>query len=192
MKKIFLLVLLVFIAVKISAQTQKQNIYSGGMLFFQPGYLNANNNHQQIKEISMGIGGILRFYFFKNFNAGIYGGTQKSNYKTQFSDNSYINIGYGGAFLGLSKKIRKIRLNLSIYGGKGSINNLHIENQNNNFLTNAYLYKSPTTIFSPIISLDYSLTERISATLQFVFLNSKFQSKHFSIPIVQLGILFNR
>lgn len=192
MKKFFFVIVFICYSCRIFAQSEKQNIYSGGMLFLQPGYFMSNNNHQNINELSMGIGGVLRFYFFKNFTTGIYGGTQKANYSTNFSNNSYINLGYGGIFMGITHKVNKIRLTLSFFGGKGSVNNLHIEKQNNTLLNEAYLYKSSTTIFSPILSCDYALTQRISATIQIVFLNSNFQSNLLQIPIIQFGILFNR
>lgn len=184
-----------FLGVGLSAFSQNinKNIYSGGMLVLQPGYIIAENNHQKINELNFGIGGILRFYFSEYFTAGIYGGTLKTTYHSTNSKNSYINLGYGGPFLGFSHKSGKFRYSASAFIGMGSIKNLHIESQTNNLLSDAYLYKSSTMVLSPILSIDYALSEKISITLQTVYLAATMSNnKPLYNPTVQLGILFNR
>lgn len=84
---------------KIDAQEYK-NLYSGGMLFFQPGYTVASNEYQKINSYSSGIGGILRFYARKHLTLGLHGGSNKAVYKSSNSKNSYISLGYGGVFAG--------------------------------------------------------------------------------------------
>ncbi len=193
MKK--LLIIFVFLSIGLSAfsQNTNKNIYSGGMLVLQPGYLIAENNHQKINELNLGIGGILRFYFSEYFTAGIYGGTLKTTYHSTNSKNSYINLGYGGPFVGFSHKSGKFRYSASAFIGMGSIKNLHIESQTNNLLSDAYLYKSSTMVLFPILSLDYALSEKISITLQAVYLAATMSNnKPLYNPTVQLGVLFNR
>ena len=80
------------------------------MLVFQQGYLVAKNSQQQINVFNYGIGGILRFYLLNNFTAGIYGGSQKSNYNSTGSKNSYLNIGHDSPFIGITKKQKKLDL----------------------------------------------------------------------------------
>jgi hypothetical protein len=75
------------------------------MLILQPGFCITKNNHKDINELSFGLGGILRFYLFKHFTAGVNGGSQKATYSSGNSDNSTISLGYGGAFVGLTRKI---------------------------------------------------------------------------------------
>jgi len=193
-KKITLLifVFLIFLSSNFS-QESNQNIYSGGMLIVQPGLIFTENNHQKIENNSLGLGGILRFYFKNNLTTGIFGGTQKTKYSTTMSENSYLSLGYGGPFLGYSFKVKKMRYTASAFVGRGTIKNLHIENQNNSILNEAYFYKIPTFVFSPILSIDYELSQRLHLSLQAVCLYSKFDNnKTLYNPTLQFGVLFNR
>ncbi len=171
----------------------KQELYSGGMLFFQPGYTITKNNQQKIEDISFGIGGILRLYFYNYFTAGIFGGTHKTSYNSTGSSDSYLNFGYGGPFIGLSHKTGKFRFSLSAFTGMGKIKNLHIEKQINDTITNAYLYKKSAIVISPLVSADYAITQKLSFTLQAICLFSKFEAdKKIVNPVIQIGILINR
>lgn len=193
MKRISVFLVFLFIAVIGFSQNEHKSIYSGGMLIVQPGYVITGNNHQEIKSGNLGIGGILRFYFYEYFTAGIYGGTQKANYNSANSENSYINLGYGGPFLGFSRQNGRFRYTVSAFVGMGAIKNLHIESQSNNSLSEAYLYKNSTLVLSPILSLDYALSQRLSLTFQAVCLRAKVNNdKVFYNPALQVGILFNR
>lgn len=196
MKSAVLIALMLFLSsvafAKGGNDPRNKNLYSGGMLILQPGYIITENNHQGIRNFSTGIGGILRFYFKDSFTAGIYGGTQRAEYNSTGSKNSYISIGYGGPFAGISRMAGAFRYSVSLFAGMGSMKNLHIENQNGNELSEAYLYKKPAVIFSPLLSLDYYITGKLSLTLQAVCLKSKFDGRAFYNPVLQLGILFNR
>lgn len=177
----------------LSAQTEKQNIYSGGMLILQPGYTSATNAFQKIETSSLGVGGILRFYLFNYLATGIYGGTQKSHYKTSTSSDSYINLGYGGVFLGFTHKVKKFRFVASGFVGGGSVKNLHINQQNQTHISDAQFYKKSGLVLSPILSIDYSLTQRLNLTVQTVVLYSKYDETNYIFdPIFQVGLLFSR
>lgn len=171
---------------------QQKDIYSGGMLILQPGISLTANEHQDIRDASFSIGGILRMYFGDYFTAGIYGGSQKTAYKTTNSDNSYLHLGYGGPFLGLSQKSGKFRYTASAFVGMGTFKNLHIESQDGTELTDADWYRSATVVYSPLLSLDYALTRRLYITAQVICLMGKYNSKSFYNPTFQLGILFSR
>jgi len=174
-------------------QREKKGVYSGGMLLFQPGYTITSNDRQDIKASSFAIGGILRMYFGKYLTAGIYGGSQKTTYPSTNSVNSYVNFGYGGPFVGLTHKSGNVRYTLSAFAGMGSIKNLHIENQTGTALTEAYLYQYSTLVYSPILSLDYALTKRLSLTFQTLCLTGSFDGgKKIYNPTMQVGLLFNR
>lgn len=174
-------------------QLERKGIYSGGMLLFQPGYTLTSNDRQDIKASSFAIGGILRMYFGKHFTAGIYGGSQKTTYPSANSIHSYFNFGYGGPFVGLTHKSGKIRYTLSAFAGMGSIKNLHIENQTGETLSEAYLYQHSALVYSPILSLDYALTKRLSLTFQTLCLTGTYDGgKTFFNPTMQVGLLFNR
>lgn len=175
-----------------NAQDETKSLYSGGMLILQPGITIAGNNHQGIQDMSSSIGGILRMYFCRYFTAGVYGGSQKTHYKTAGSENSYLNLGYGGPFVGISHKTGKLRYTVSAFAGMGSFRNLHIDNQTGNFLSDANLYKASTIVYTPILSLDYAITKRIYLTVQTLCLMGEFQHKSFYNPTFQLGILFSR
>ncbi|MDD2548768.1 MAG: hypothetical protein PHD00_01595 [Bacteroidales bacterium] len=193
MKRLLTVLVLSFFAAATFAQDEGKGLYSGGMLVFQPGYVYTENNHQQIEAGNLGIGGIFRFYFCDYFTTGIYGGTQKTNYNSVNSESSYINLGYGGPFLGFSHQGGKSRYTVSVFVGMGAIKNLHIENQNNNLLSEAYLYRNHTLVLSPIVSFDYSLSQRVALTLQAVCLTAKVNNdKLFYNPALQVGILFKR
>jgi len=191
MKKYLAVLLLFCLVTEIYAENDNA-LYSGGMLIFQPGITMATNEYQHIKTYSNSIGGILRIYFCKNFTAGLYGGNQKSIYKTTGSENSFINLGYGGPFLGFSRRLGKFRYTASAFIGMGSIQNLHIESQVDNTLTDAKLFKSSILLYSPILSLDYAITKRLYFTVQTVCLTGSYQDKPFYTPTLQLGILFSR
>jgi hypothetical protein len=175
------------------SQESVKNHYSGGMLALQPGYTMTTTAHQHVENVGMGIGGILRFYFFDYLTTGIYGGSQKTTYNSVGSRNSYINLGYGGPFIGVSKKAGHFRYTASAFAGMGSIKNLHIENQTDNTLNESYLYHYSTMVFSPILSLDYAMTRKISLTMQAVYLIAAYDGgKMLYNPVLQVGILFNR
>jgi hypothetical protein len=177
---------------KLRAQDETSGIYSGGMLILQPGYTITQNYHQKIEDRGFGLGGILRFYFYDYFTAGINGGTQRTNYTSSDSENSYISLGYGGPFVGFSIKHKRLRYTASFFVGRGSVKNLHIQSQNGNTLTDAYLYYEKTLVTSPIISLDFELTKRLVITSQIVYLTARFQDDKLYNPTFQLGLLFNR
>ena len=192
MKRYILVLLFFTILVVTKAYSTNTNTYSGGMLIFQAGQVSASNQHQDIDDISFGLGGILRFYFLNHFTAGIFGGTQRATYSTSSSESSYISLGYGGPFIGLTHSSGKFRYTASAFLGMGSVKNLHVEQQNANLITEAYLYKSSTRVFSPIVSLDYSITPRLLLTTQMVFLLANYNERRFQSPTLQVGILFNR
>lgn len=174
-------------------QTENKGVYSGGMLLFQPGYTLTSNDLQDIKASSFAIGGILRMYFGKHLTAGIYGGSQKTTYPSANSDHSNYTFGYGGPFVGLTHKSGKFRYTLSAFAGMGSIRNLHIENQTGEVLDEAYLYQHSALVYSPILSLDYALTKRLSLTFQTLCLTGSFDGgRTFFNPTLQFGVLFNR
>lgn len=192
MRKIVFGIFCLSFLTSVNAQEESKSLYSGGMLILQPGYTITGNDHQDIRDMSSSIGGILRMYFGRCFTAGIYGGSQKTHYKTTGSDNSYINLGYGGPFFGFSHKSGKFRYTASAFAGMGAFRNLHIENQTGNYLSDASLYKASTIIYSPILSIDYAITKRIYITAQTLCLMGEFQNKSFYNPTFQMGILFSR
>jgi len=193
MKRFAIILLCNFATLLSFSQNSDKSIYSGGMLFLQPGYIITENPHQDITDFSLGIGGILRLYFGNYFTTGIYGGTQKGGYTSLNSDQSYISLGYGGPFIGFSRKSGKFRFTASAFAGMGSVKNLHIENQTGNSLDDAWLYKHPALVVSPIVSVDYAITERINATVQTICLAAFYDKNRILIsPVFQIGILFSR
>ncbi len=193
MKATCITLLVLYTTCSILAQEDKSNsLYSGGMLIFQPGFTFTSNNNQSIRSHSTAVGGILRMYFSDYYTAGIYGGSQQTNYSTTGSNNSYVHLGYGGAFAGVSLKSGKWRYTGSAFTGIGTVRNLHIEKQTTTTLTDAHLYQSSTLLYSPILSVDYALTGRIHLTLQTICLIGNLNDKKFYNPTIQLGILFSR
>lgn len=192
-KKVFItLFFIACLTLRLNAQDEKSGIYSGGMLILQPGYTITQNQHQKIEDRGFGLGGILRFYFYDYFTAGIYGGTQRTYYTSSDSENSYISLGYGGPFVGFSIKHKKLRYTASFFVGRGSVKNLHVESQNGNTLTDAYLYYEKTPVISPIISVDFQLSKRLVLTSQIVYHTAIFQDDKLYNPTFQLGLLFSR
>jgi len=193
MIRIALLSLLILTTVSAFPQNEAKPVYSGGMLILQPGYAFTTTRHQEIKQLGFGIGGILRFYFLDICTAGIFGGSQRTGYSSVGSENSYLNLGYGGPFAGLSRKNGKFRYTASVFAGKGSIKNLHIGQQTEDLLLDAYWKKHPVWVFSPILSIDYSLSQKLLVTLQAVCLTARYDGdRRLYNPTLQLGILFNR
>lgn len=192
MKKAFLLFIFLLIVASIFAQKEKKSLYSGGMLFLQPGITFATNEKQDIRNLSFSIGGILRMYFCKYLTAGVFGGNVKTEYLTRGSGNSYLYLGYGGPFLGVSIESGKFRYTASAFGGIGSFRNLHIDNQAGTDLVDANFYKGSAFVYSPLLSLDYAITRRIYLTAQTVCLMGKYNGNLFYNPTFQLGILFSR
>jgi len=193
MTRYFFIFLLVFVFSSAHAQTKEKDHYSGGMLVLQPGYLTASNARQNIKGANFGVGGILRIYIHNCLTAGIYGGSAKAGYKTSGSNDSYFHLGYGGLFAGYSRKSGRIRYTAAGFAGGGKIKNLHIEAQEHESITEAYLYKKPVLVFSPLLSLDYYLTPKISVTTQFACLTALMENKRMMYnPVLQIGIMFSR
>jgi hypothetical protein len=193
MRKSIVLAICMWICVAGFTQVDEtKSLYSGGMLILQPGLAITGNEHQDIRDVSTSVGGILRMYFGKCYTAGVYGGSQKTHYKTAGSDNSYLSLGYGGPFVGFSLKSGKLRYTASAFAGMGSFRNLHIENQQGNVLSDARFYKASTIVYSPLFSLDYAITKRIYITAQTLCLMGQFENKSFYNPTLQLGILFSR
>jgi len=189
--KSFVFSVLLICPLLVTAQTG--SIYSGGMLVLQPGITFSNNGHQEINAGSGSVGGILRLYFGSNLTGGIYGGSQTTNYKTPGSDDSFFKIGYGGPFFGFSKLSGKFRYTATLFAGMGSVTNLHIDNHTDDQLGDAWLHKSSTVLFSPIISVDYAITKRLFVTAQTICLTGKYDpNRWFYNPTLQFGILFSR
>lgn len=192
MKKFFILVLFTIFTITLSAQEYKY-IYSGGMLFFQPGYTIAENKYQKIESTGLGVGGILRFYVGNHFCTGLYGGNQKSFYKSTGSENSYISLGYGGSFVGYTVFKNKFRFFAAIGAGGGKIRNLHIENQTETSLNQADYFINSAFVFYPMLSFDYMMTQKIAITSQLICLGAVYnQNDLYFCPVFQIGILFNR
>ena len=120
------------------------------------------------------------------------GGNQRTNYPTSGSENSYLSVGYGGPFIGLSHKSGKFRYTLSGFGGMGTVKNLHIVSQSANTLTQAFFSSTSAFVYSPLISFDYALTPKISFTIQGIYLVAKYEKNTLYNPTLQFGILFNR
>lgn len=189
--KLLVISVLLFCSVLLTAQTG--SIYSGGMLVFQPGITITHNGHQDISAGSGSVGGILRMYFGKNLTAGIYGGSQTTHYQSIGSSDSFFKIGYGGPFFGYSRLQGKFRFSSSLFAGMGSVTNLHIDTHTGDQLGDAWLHKSSTVLFSPIISIDYAITKRLFVTAQTICLTGKYDgNKWFCNPTLQFGILFSR
>jgi hypothetical protein len=175
------------------AQETERPRYSGGMLIFQPGIAFAVNPRTSIRSYSSGIGGVLRLYFGPVFTSGLFGGTQNLTYVTAGSENSNLSLGYGGAFAGLSLSRQRLRYTFSLGFGGGSFKNLHIESQIGETLTDAVFYQRGVMVISPMASLDYHLSKRLSATLQ---MNSVYvprsENQTYTNLSLQLGLLFRR
>jgi len=177
----------------IEAQTGSQPLYTGGMLMFQPGLSYASNPHERFEGVSFGLGGILRFYFGGDITAGIMGHSHKAKYETGGSDQSTLSLGYGGPFVGFSKNADNHRITLGVFGGMGTLRNLHIEKQTGNLIEKAYLYRHRAFVFSPIISLDIHLTAKLSLVLQGMSPIAFYDQQRIYVnPTAQFGIVFNR
>lgn len=193
LKKLFILISLIAVFASYSYSQNQKYLYSGGMLFFQPGFTIAENPHQTIESLGFGIGGMLRFYIKDHLTLGIIGGNQKTGYDTEFSKNSNISLGYGGPFVGYTYLKNKFRFCASISVAKGKIKNLHVSQQRGTAITEAYYYKYSATIAYPMISFDYLMTSKIAFTGQAIFLTAKYnQNDLYFCPVFQIGILFNR
>lgn len=192
MKKFILFISILFYITFIKAQDNKP-FYTGGMLFFQPGYAIAENSFKQIESVGYGLGGLLRFYVKNHLTLGIIGGSHKTHYETHNSKNSYISLGYGGIFFGYTYASSKFRFCTAASFGMGRIKNLHIENQNGSVLDQAYFYSYPAKVVYPMLSFDYYITKKLSFVVQTIFLTSHYNKNDlYFCPILQFGIVFNR
>lgn len=192
MIRILLSGLLIFFILNLSSQENK-NMYSGGMLFFQTGYVSASNSYQKINNFSTGIGGILRFYFKKHLTLGIHGGSNKAIYKSKNSENSYISFAYGGPFVGITAKKNKFRFCSSLGIGMGKLRNLHIESQTETVLNESELFFYSGVSLNPLLSFDYNFTEKIALTTQLMTIITLYNKNDlYFCPTLQIGVLFNR
>ncbi len=186
----FTLIVVFALSAKAEKDNSNKNIYSGGMHIIQPSVVNWQNAHGSYSTYGNGIGGMLRFYIGSNFATGIYGGSQRAAYKTEGSDDSYVNLGHGGLFIGFTHKSGRWRYNASLGAGRGNINNLHIESQNANELADAFLYDFGTIVYVPFVGVDYELTSRLLLTTQISYFFG--DKMNYQSPVLQIGLLFNR
>jgi len=191
MKKILLGLLLY--SLTYNAYCQEKSLYSGGMLFFQPGYTRYQNQSQEISNFSFGLGGLLRFYPTKHLCVGLAGGTQKAKYITSGSVNSYISLGYGGLIFGYTFIHGKMRFCANIGLARGRLKNLHITQQNGSIINQGDFYSYGAWVVYPSLSFDYMLTKKISFTTQLIHLSAVYNENDlYFCPVFQLGVLFNR
>lgn len=193
MKKISVLIfMLTLLFLEASSQNSKP-LYSGGMLFIQPGYTLTQNPYQNIESVGFGLGGILRFYPFDHLCVGVSGGSQKAKYNTIGSENSYITLGYGGLIMGYTMAKNKYRFCASIGVARGKLKNLHISEQTGAVINDAAFYSYAAWVAYPLLSFDYMLTKKISLTSQLTTLSAVYNKNDlYFCPVFQLGILFNR
>ena len=108
MGKFSLLLPILFFLTEVKAQdTDKSVSFTGGM-FVQPSiYLSDVPGHD---GFSFGLGGMLKFQMTDHFFLGGAGGTMHRNYETYGSENSYLDLGYGGLIGGWYNDFDKWRL----------------------------------------------------------------------------------
>lgn len=189
--KLFLLLIVIIAAMKAKAEDKAdKNIYSGGMHILQPSLVNLTNLYGEYSSIGSGIGGIMRFYIGSNFAAGIYGGSLRANYDTEGSENSYVNLGHGGLFIGFTQKYNRWRFNASAGVGRGSLKNLHIEQQQGSELLNANLFDTSAIVYVPFGGFDYEITKRLLFTTQISYFMA--DNMNYQNTVLQIGLLFNR
>ncbi|MDD2635026.1 MAG: hypothetical protein PHW82_05960 [Bacteroidales bacterium] len=191
-KTLVLIFLLTVLFLEIFSQNSKP-LYSGGMLFFQPGYTIMHNPYQKVESVGFGLGGILRFYPTKHICVGVSGGSQKTKYNTIGSENSFITLGYGGFIFGYTIAKDKFRFCASIGMARGKLRNFHISEQTGVEIKDAAFYSYGAWVTYPMLSFDYMLTKKISFTSQLINLTAVYNENDlYFCPVFQLGILFNR
>ncbi len=193
MKKFLVLTLILSLVFTFSYSQDSKPIYSGGMLFLQPGITIASNPYQDIQSLGFGLGGILRFYPTEHICVGLSGGNQKTKYSSLGSENSYMSLGYGGIIFGYTFAKDKFRFCASLGVAKGRVKNLHISQQTGDVLLDANYYSYAAWVAYPLVSFDYMLTKKISFTTQLINLTALYNENDlYFCPVFQLGVLFNR
>jgi len=190
-QRLFLLVTFVLICCGLASQETKKTVSFTGGMFLQSGYYVQQNT--QVNGLSNGLGGVLKFHLSEHFYVGSSGGNIRRNYPTPESEFSFIDIGYGGILGGWYFKRKKYRISVQAFAGMGKMSQLHIPSQIGNQLIGATYHEKTVWMLSPAIGFEYFLSEKLSFLLQTELISAFQKDNHECfLPLVRLGILFNR
>jgi hypothetical protein len=178
----------VFTEDSFSQEKKRQISFQGGM-YYGSGYGWLSNEFVDTEGIISGLGGRLHFNIFKHFRAGIMGNSATLNYE----NNSYLKVTTFGLTAEAYLVTGRFNLALGAYGGMCINRNLHVFSKNGSYL-NADFKKKSLGFISPMITVSFQLTQKISLAIISDYLYSPlFSDKNdFSLVNARFGIFFNR
>ncbi|PLX00951.1 MAG: hypothetical protein C0594_14935 [Marinilabiliales bacterium] len=163
MKKLKLIVLLICFTASSFASEDK--LFGGGM-FIETGYWKVSTLYGDASGSPLGIGGKLHFQLSKHYRIGMMGAKTTLNYINIGLEGSYLQLGYGGLTGEAVYEKGDVIITGGFLFGGASINNLHLLNKTvPESVYSAQINHYTSLIFSPIVSVEYAATEKISLTL---------------------------
>lgn len=173
------------------ARGQDKDISFCGGMFYRAGWCRIETPAGEISGFSPGLGGKLGFFLSPSFRLGAMGFSGSLRYdKGVHAPSSYISTGAGGLSAEFVRHMHAMRFAAGVMMGGGRLEHLHIIAVNEGSNTVSYEDYS-TFLIAPVLSLEYPLSEKITAALMadWLFGNAVIAGKHYG-PSLRLGILF--
>jgi hypothetical protein len=191
MKRAILFVFLGCFLFSLTAQPLKSVQYRGGMQYHVR-YIHAELPEHSVSKAGSGLGGRLAFAITPHLRIGGMGFRSSCTYSNGFEENNFITIGFGGITAECLVPINKVTITTGMCVGGGSLNYLYTVSTDGPYKLVRYDTKG-TMIFDPFITLEYSLTKKISAVVMSEWLFTDALPGNSSLgPAIHLGILFGR
>ena len=160
----------------------------------QAGYIAVQTENGEAMGLMTGLGGRLHFNIHDHIRVGGAGAATNLNYDKPGNAGSYFQLSYGGLTLEATFPVNQWRFSLGILAGGGKSVNLDIRSVTNDTILGAIYEKEATFIASPLLTVEYHLTETISFMFLADFLmgNNLAKSTSLKYPKFHLGVLFNK
>lgn len=189
MKRLFLPVFIGVFLFSLTAQTTRSVQYRGGMQYHVR-YIHVELPEHTVSKAGSGLGGRLAFAVTPYLRIGGMGFNSSCTFSNGIEKQNFIEIGYGGISAEGLIPISRVTLSAGICAGGGSLNYLYAVATDDPYKTVRYDTKG-TMIFSPFITIEYSLTKRIYAVVMSDWLFADALPDNISIgPALHLGIVF--
>jgi hypothetical protein len=171
-----------------SQEKKKPITFQGGM-YYGSGYCWLNNEFGEAKGVVSGLGGRLHFNLLKHFRAGIMGNSVTLNYE----NSSYIKVTTVGLTAEAYYVAGRFNFAFGAFGGFCIDKNLHAFSRIGSFV-NADFQKKRLGFISPMVTVSFQITQKISLALITDYLYSPLLSRNTSFNLLnaRVGIFFNR
>jgi hypothetical protein len=189
MKRLYLPLFIGCFLVSIAAQPSKSLHYRGGMQYHVR-YIHAEFPEHTVSKAGSGLGGRLAFAITPNIRIGGMGFSSSCTYNNGIETHNFSKIGFGGLTAECVVPVNRVTISAGICAGGGSLSYLYTVTTDGPYKVVRF-DSNGTIIFDPFMTIEYSLTKRVSATVMFDWLFADALPDNSSFgPAIHLGILF--